>query len=137
MALKPLDSPLTGQVTLKCTMQYANGDGSNNGYLVFGDSTKEADLVKCGLRLKMKNAAIIQGPLAGNQGATIPCQTDDATRYELTATVDLTTGSVTFQGGGATVNAKLDRPMKRITHVGYALKGTIVDFSPIEVSAAQ
>ena len=51
--------------------------------------------------------------------------------------MDLATGSVTFQGGGVTVNAKLDRPMKSITHVGYCLKGTIVDFSPIEVSAVQ
>jgi hypothetical protein len=55
----------------------------------------------------------------------------------LTVTVDLDAGSVTLEGGGATVQAKLDRPMKSITHVGYCLKGTIVDFSPIEVSPAR
>ena len=27
--------PLTGKVTLKCKLQYANGDGANNGYLAF------------------------------------------------------------------------------------------------------
>ena len=37
VVLKPLDTPLTGKVTLKCTLQYANGDGANNGYLAFGD----------------------------------------------------------------------------------------------------
>ncbi|MFV1968811.1 MAG: hypothetical protein ACC628_25620, partial [Pirellulaceae bacterium] len=137
MALKPLDTPLTGKVTLKCKLQYANGNGANNGYLAFGDSANEAQLVKCGLRQKMRTAAIIQGPLAANAGATTPCETNYETQYELIVTVDLASGSVTFQGGGTTVNAKLDRPMERITHVGYCLRGTIVDFSPIEVSAAQ
>ena len=68
--LKKLDAPLTGKVTLKCKLQYANGDGANNGYLAFGDSPQEAQLVKCGLRQKMKTAAIIQGSLAANEGAT-------------------------------------------------------------------
>jgi hypothetical protein len=137
MALKSLDTPLTGKVILTCKLQYANGDGSNNGYLAFGDSTDEAQLVKCGLRHKMKTAAIIQGSLAANEGATTPCETKYDTQYELVVTVDLASGSVILQGGGVTVNAKLDRPMKSITHVGYCLKGTVVDFSPIEVSAAQ
>ncbi len=135
--VKPLDTPVTGKVTLKCKLQYANGDGANNGYLAFGDGAEDAQLVKCGLRLKMKTAAIIQGSLAGKEAATAPCETNDDAQYELIVTVDLASGSVTFQGGGATVKAKLDRPMQSITHVGYALKGTVVDFSPIEVSAAR
>jgi hypothetical protein len=138
IVLQPLDTPLTGKVTLKCKLQYANGDGAtNNGYLAFGDGTNEAQLVKCGLRHKMKNAAIIQGPLADNAGATTPCVADYEKQYELIVTVDLESGDVTFQGGGTTVNAKLTQPMKSITHVGYCLKGTIVDFSPIEVSEVQ
>ncbi len=137
MALKLLEKPATGKVTLKCTMQYANGDGANNGYLAFGDKGNEVALVKCGLRQKMGNAAIIQGALAENQGATVPCDTGYEKKYELTVTVDLGTGNVTLRAGGATVNAKLDRPMNSITHVGYCFKGTIVDFSPIEVSAVQ
>lgn len=135
--LKPLDTPLTGKVTLKCKLQYANGDGANNGYLAFGDGTSEAQLVKCGLRQKMKTSAIIQGPLAANEGATTPCETNYDKPYELTVTVDLASGDVTLQGAGKTVKAKLKQPMKRITHVGYCLKETVVDFSPVEVSAAR
>ena len=137
MVVKALDAPLTGKVTLKCKLQYANGDGANNGYLAFGESANEAQLVKCGLRMKMTTAAIIQGPLAAGGGETTPCETAIGKQYELIVTVDLAAGSVTFQGGGATVNAKLERPMKSITHVGYCLKGTIADFSPIEFSAAR
>jgi hypothetical protein len=136
MALQALDTPLTGKVTLECTLQYANGDGSNNGYLAFGDGANEEQLVKCGLRKKMGTAAILQGPLAANEGPTTPCVTGNEKQYELTVTVDLASGSVTLQGAGVTVNANLERPMKSITHVGYCLKGTIVDFSPIEASSA-
>lgn len=137
MVLKRLDTPLTGTVTLTCTLQYANGTGANNGYLAFGDKANEPDLVKCGLRMKMGTAAIIQGPLATGDSVTAPCVTDNDKQYKLTVTVDLATGNVTFQGGGVTVKAKLNRPMNSITHVGYCLKGTIVDFSPIEMSAVK
>ena len=137
MAVKSLDTPLTGKVTLKCTLQYANGDGANNGYLAFGDSADETQMVKCGLRLKMKTAAILQGPLAANEGTTTPCETEYGKQYELTVTVDLDSGRVTFEGAGAKMQAELQRPMKSITHVGYCLKGTVADFSPIEISTAQ
>jgi hypothetical protein len=138
MVLKSLDAPLTGKVTLKCKLQYANGDGAtNNGYLAFGGSSNEAQLVKCGLRHKMETAAIIQGSLSANEGETTPCVTDYGKQYELIVTVDLQSGNVTFQAGGKKVNAKLEQPMKSITHVGYCLNNTITDFSPIEASAAQ
>jgi hypothetical protein len=44
---------------------------------------------------------------------------------------------VTFQGGNAKVTAKLEQPLKSITHVGYCLKDTIADFSEITVAAAR
>ncbi len=135
MAVKQLDTPLTGKVTLKCKLQYANGDGANNGYLSFGDSANEAQLVKCGLRQKMMTAAIVQGPLATGEGPTTPCVTDLGKPYELTVTADLASGKVVFQGGGVTVTAKLARPIKSVTHVGYCLNGTIADFSPVEAAA--
>jgi outer membrane protein assembly factor BamB len=137
MLLKPLDEPLTGKVRLTCKMQYANGDGANNGYLTFSDGTDEIQAVKCGLRQKMQSAAILQGPLAANEGATATCTTKYDTAYDLVVTVDLDAGDVTFQGAGVTVTAKLERPMKNITHVGYCLKGTVTDFSPIEVSVVE
>ncbi len=136
-ALKKLDAPLTGKATLKCKLQFTNADGANNGYLSFGDGADEARLVKCGLRVKKKNAAIIQGPLDKEKGATTPCVTVSTGQYELIVTVDLATGSVTFKSGNATVTAKLDQPMKSITHIGYCTNGTMVDFSPIEVIKAQ
>jgi len=137
MVLKRLDAPLAGKVTLKCALRYANEEGSFNGYLAFGDSADEAELVKCGLRLKMKTAAIIQGPLSKNKGVTTPCVTEQDKPYALTVTVDLATGDVAFEGGGVQVAAKLERPLKSITHVGYCLNGALTDFSPIETTVAR
>ncbi|MFZ5829210.1 MAG: PQQ-binding-like beta-propeller repeat protein [Planctomycetota bacterium] len=134
-ALKKLDVPLTGQVTLRCLLRYGDLEGPHNGYLAFGDGTDEARLVKCGLRERMKTAAIVQGPLAKNQAATSPCATSATEQYELVVTVDLATGSITFQGGDAKVSAKLEQPLKRITHVGYCLNGTVTDFGPVEVKS--
>jgi hypothetical protein len=119
-------------------LQYANGDGANNGYLSFGDSADEAQLVKCGLRQKMKTAAVIQGPLADNLGTTAPVGDGPGQAVRVNrVTVDLAAGNVTFQSGEATVTAKLDRPMKSITHVGYCLNNSTADFSPIEVAEAR
>ena len=137
VALKTLDSPLTGKATLKCKLQYANGDGPSNGYLSFGDSADESRLVKCGLRMRKKSAAIIQGPLAKDKGATAPYETNSTRQYELVVRVDLQSGDVTLQSGTATLTAKLERPMKSITHVGYCLSGTTTDFSPIECAEGQ
>jgi outer membrane protein assembly factor BamB len=136
MALKQLDAPLTGKATLTCKLQYANGDGANNGYLSFGDGADEAQLVKCGLRMKMKTAAIVQGSLGADTAETVPYVTDVEQPYELIVTVDLASGELTFQGGEAKLTARLERPMKSITHVGYCLKDSIADFSPIEVQTA-
>jgi hypothetical protein len=136
VALKKLDAPLTGKVTLKCKLQFTSVAGLKNGYLAFGDSAEEEKLVKCGLRVTMKTAAIIQGPLSKNKGATTPRVTDPEQQHELIVTVNLASGDVTFKSGQTTVSAKLARPMKSITHVGYCTNNATVDFSPIEAMMA-
>jgi hypothetical protein len=133
MALKKLDAPVTGKVTLKCKLQFTGVAGFRNGYLAFGDGTDEARLVKCGLRVAMKTAAIIQGPLSRNKGATTECVIDPEKLHDLVVTVDLASGDLTFKSGPATVATKLAKPMQSITHVGYCTNHATVDFSAIEV----
>lgn len=134
VVLKQLDAPLTGVVTLRCKMQFTGAPGLRNGYLAFGDSADETKLVKCGLRVAMKTAAIIQGPLSANKGATTACVIDTEKTHDLAVTVDLASGDVTFKSGPATVTARLASPMKTITHVGYCANRATVDFSRIEVT---
>jgi hypothetical protein len=134
-ALKKLDAPLTGKVTLKCKLQFTGAAGLKNGYLAFGDSADEAKLVKCGLRVAMKTAAIVQVPLSKNKADTTPYEIDTEKTHELAVTVDLATCDMTFKSGPATVKTKLARPMKSITHVGYCTNNATVDFSAVEVTS--
>ncbi|MBI5686234.1 MAG: PQQ-binding-like beta-propeller repeat protein [Verrucomicrobia bacterium] len=137
MALKELDAPLTGKVTLKCKLQFTGAAGLKNGYLAFGDRADEAKLVKCGLRVAMKTAAILQGPTNANKGVTTPYVIDVEKPHELAVTVDLASGNVTLKSGTASVTAKLSNPMKSITHVGYCTNNATVDFSVIEAMPAK
>ncbi|MCC6354171.1 MAG: PQQ-binding-like beta-propeller repeat protein [Verrucomicrobiae bacterium] len=136
-AVRKLEAPAGGKVTLSCKIQYTSETGPNNGYLAFGDGDGEANLVKCGLRMRKKTAAIIQGPLAKEKGATAPCATEVGRPYELTVAVDLASGDVTLSAGGATVRAKLERPIRAITHVGYCVSGASADFGPVEIAQAR
>jgi len=133
-ALKKLDAPLTGKVTLKCKMRFTQAEGLRNGYLAFGNGADEAHLVKCGLRAAMKTAAIIQGPLTKNKGATAAYELDAEKLHDLAVTVDLASGAVTLKSGKATVTATLANPMKSITHVGYCTNNATVDFSPVDIA---
>jgi len=132
-ALKKLDTPLSGKVILKCRLHFTGAAGLKNGYIAFGAGPDEAELVKCGLRVAMKTAAIIQGPLAGNKGVTAACEIDPGKPHELTVTADLASGEVEFKSGKVAVTAKLVRPMKNITHIGYCVNKATVDFSPVEI----
>ena len=38
-----------------------------------------------------------------------------------------------FTLSGQTIDAKLARPLKQITHVGYYVMNAVTEFSPVEV----
>jgi outer membrane protein assembly factor BamB len=134
LALKQLEKPVTGKVTFATRIAAPTGHGlQRNGYLAFGTGVKDADLVKCGLRFQNRRAVIIQGPVKGgtSKGAAVKAKGDKP--VDVTVTVDLGAGTVRMTAGGVTVEAKLKKPMKSITHVGYAADYSLVDFAPVEI----
>ena len=48
-------------------------------------------------------------------------------------TVDFETQRVKLTLPGETLEAKLDRPLKQITHVGFYVLNAVTEFSPVEV----
>ena len=58
----------------------------------------------------------------------------DAKLINVTVTVDLQTRKVTLKANGVSVEMPLARPLKAVTHLGYAVDGAETDFSAIEVS---
>ena len=47
--------------------------------------------------------------------------------------VDLAGGKVTYTAGKVKLEATLQRPLKKITHVGYAADSAVVDFAPLDI----
>lgn len=138
-ALKKLDSPVTDSATIKARMFVpAEASGaSRNGFLVFGDGSKEELLVKCGVRYKTSRAMIVDGPMDGAHSSGKSLDTADNPVIDITVHVDLAKRQVVYTANGVEVTADLSRPMEKISHVGYAMDNSIVDFSSFELSIEQ
>ncbi len=134
LAIKKLDTPLTGTVTLTTRIASPKGqDLLRNGYLAFGEGVQDDDLVKCGVRFQNRRAVITQGPLVGGKSTGAALEASGETPVRVVVKVDLSAGTVHLTADGATVEAKLLKPLKSITHVGYAVEGALADFAPVEV----
>jgi hypothetical protein len=136
VVLKKLDQPIEGSVVFRTAIRAVpEGVGLlRNGYLAFGNSTKEAKLVKCGVRLQPQTAAIIQGELTG-VGKAVSAKVDapEEKGLEAVVTVDLTAQEVTFVANGVTLKAKLKSPLRAITHVGYVMDSALIDVMPVKI----
>jgi len=134
LAVKKLSRPLTGKVTLKATLRVPEVQGFlQNGYIAFGDGPAEYRLVKCGFRYKIQKAEIAQGSLKDKGKLKIAdAKAELGKELPLVVEVDLRRQQVTFTAGGATIEAKLLRPLRSITHVGYCVDSAIAEFSPLK-----
>ncbi len=134
-AVRKLDQPLTGTITFRTRLR-AVPDAKGllrNGFLVFGNGTDEAALVKCGTRLQSQTSLIHQGPLAKSKAQSAPIEAPEEKGAALEVMVDLTAGKLTYTANGVTQEASLARPLDCITHVGYAVIGAAIDAAPIQV----
>jgi outer membrane protein assembly factor BamB len=135
LAVKKMEKPITGSATFKTRIKAVpGGDGLlSNGYLAFGDGANDASLIKCGVRLRAKNASIIQGPLLKGESKSIKIDAPDDKGLEIIVKVDLITRKIVFTTNGVTIEARLQQPLKSITHVGYVMDSALIEFAPIEV----
>jgi outer membrane protein assembly factor BamB len=135
VAVKKLERPITGSATFRTHMKAVSGGGVllSNGYLAFGDRANDASLIKCGARLRAKNASIIQGSLLKGNAKSVKIKAPDDKGLKIVVTVDLKTQKIVFTINGVTIEAGIQRPLKSITHVGYVMDSALIDFAPIEV----
>ncbi|UCE24855.1 MAG: PQQ-binding-like beta-propeller repeat protein, partial [Candidatus Zixiibacteriota bacterium] len=136
VAVKKLDKPITGSATFRTRIKaVTGGDGLlSNGYLAFGNRANDAALIKCGVRLRAKNASIIQGPLLKGESETVKIDIPDDKSMEIVVEVDLKTRKIVYKVDDVTIEASIKKPMKSITHVGYAIDSALIDFAPIEIN---
>jgi len=135
-AVTRLARPITGKGTLAATMIIPGTPGFLvNGFIAFGDAAAEAKLVKCGLRYKPQKALIVQGPLSGeSKTASADIKAEVGKPIVLTVGIDVPQGRVKFTAGTVSVEAKLERPMKSVTHVGFCIDSAAARFSPLKVA---
>jgi hypothetical protein len=75
---------------------------------------------------------IVQGVLNGGKAVTKKVDMSPGETIDVSVSVDLDAGKVSFTTKGQTVEAALVRPLNGITHVGYCVDNATADFSPIE-----
>jgi hypothetical protein len=47
--------------------------------------------------------------------------------------VDLKSQKIVYTVDGVTIEAAIQKPLKSITHVGYAIDSALIDFAPVEI----
>ena len=132
-AVKKLDTPLTKQATFKLKMLPTTAGQLQTGFLAFGDGPADDRLIKCGVRVRAKKCCILQGSAKLNQAATQDFVWDSGKPLDVLVTVDFEAQRVKLTLPGQTLEAKLDRPLKQITHVGYYVMNAVTEFGPVEV----
>ena len=135
VAVRKLPEPVTGTAVLTTTMRVPKTSGFLvNGFVVFGGAPAEDKLVKCGIRYQPQKASIVQGALADkppSKGADTPAKVGEPIR--LTVRIDLGKQTVSFTAGKVTVQAKLLKPLKAVTHVGFCNDSAVSEFSPLDI----
>jgi len=135
IAVKKFDRPITGSVTFRTRMKAVTGGQGllSNGYLAFGAGIKDKDLIKCGARLRARQASIVQGPLLEGKSKGAKINAPDDKGMEIIVKVDLKKQNLVYTANGLIIEAQIQRPLQSITHVGYAMDGALIDFTPVEV----
>jgi hypothetical protein len=136
-ALKKLATPATKRIEFRVrvcpTPGAAAPDTPGNGFIAFGDSREDSQLVKCGFRIAGGKLYIVQGPLAEGQGVSQPLKVKANEVTEFHVLVDLEKQQVTMTMQGKTVEAQLNRKLAAVSWFGYCVAGVTSDFSKIEV----
>jgi hypothetical protein len=137
VALKKLGEPITDTATFRTRIR-AVPDAQGllrNGFLAFGGSAKEAELVKCGVRLQPQMARIVQGAFQDEEEAAVSAKVDapEAEGLEAVVTVDLAAQRVMYVANGVKLEAKLASPLRAITYLGYVMDSALIDVAPVEI----
>jgi len=141
LALRKLATPLTGRVEFRIRVRPTPGaaspDTPGNGFLVFGDTPDEAQLVKCGFRISGKSISLVQGPLLKGRAKGKKANVNANEVAELRVVVDLDAQTVALTMQGETLQAPLEPPLDKITWIGYCLTSVTTEFGPIEITSAK
>ena len=93
-----------------------------------GDGPGDKQLVKCGIQFVQSTIRILEGPTPDLKGSKAKLENNPNQTFDLTVSVDLDKQQVTLTTNNQTLTAKLERPLKSITHTGFAAWNSVTDF---------
>jgi arylsulfatase A-like enzyme len=137
-ALKKLEHPLQRQATFKLRCSTAAGHEFpkryENGFLTISDSVDPQSHIHVGAFFGgQKKLAVIEGPLQPNTRHSQPLA-GSARPLELTIHVNLATSEIALEeADGGRLQAKLERPIRQITHAGYSTLNAVTEFYGLQV----
>ena len=137
-ALKKLEHPLQRQATFKLRCSTAAGHEFpkryENGFLTISDSVDPQSHIHVGAFFGgQKKLAVIEGPLQPNTRHSQPLA-GSAKPLELTIHVNLATSEIALEeADGGRLQAKLERPIRQITHAGYSTLNAVTEFYGLQV----
>jgi outer membrane protein assembly factor BamB len=136
IAVNQLPKPITDDVTFRTRISAVPGGGGlSNAFIAFGDGPEDRKLIKCGLRLQAKSILIVQGPLLKGDQQTAKITVPEDGEIELVVRVDMQNSKVSCTAQGVTVEMPLQRPLKSITHLGYAVDSAVIDVRKIKIDS--
>ncbi|HUT90000.1 MAG TPA: sulfatase [Thermoguttaceae bacterium] len=133
LALIEPDEPLGPTATFRLRLT-PRAQFPANGFLAFGDTPNDEELVKCGLFIGGNYAAIYEGPYPSDDVAKLAMPLRSEGAYDLTVRVDLAGGTVEMSVGHHRVAKKLSRKIDAIRCYGYAVITTKSEFTAIEAT---
>jgi hypothetical protein len=137
-ALKKLEHPLKRQATFKLRCSTAAGHEFPNrwvnGFLTISDSVDPQSHIHIGVFFGgQKKLAVIEGPLQPNTRHSQPLARS-AKPLELVVHVNLATSEIALEeADGGRLQAKLERPIRQITHAGYSTLNAVTEFYGLQV----
>ena len=132
--MKKLDRPIRDKAMFEFSCSTGVGHEFPNrwvnGFLTISDSVDPSRHIHIGAFFGgQKKLAVIEGPLQPSTPHSQPL-TENATPLAFTVHLDLAAnGIILEESGGARLQAKLSRPIERITNIGYSTLNAVTEFS--------
>jgi len=128
---KPVTTKTTWTFKLQRTPGFPNPPFYGNGFFVLGDGAKDEQLIKCGMQFIRGSLVIFQGPTAQQKGEKLAFDGNADAITELKVTFDPEAQTITLSAGKQSLSAKLNSPLKQITHTGFTTWKAVTDFSAL------
>jgi hypothetical protein len=71
--------------------------------------------------------------MEGRRPSLLPSTLPETEGLEAIVTIDLAAQTIMYVANGVRLEAKLESPLRSISHLGYVMDSALIDVAPIEI----